>query len=92
MSWGFICCLVLVAGIVETLIIWLYRWTKKESPEHSLMVVMGAKVFKLILVIAAIAMLYFFTDKEHFTEQCIGIIVAYLVALVFETIFFLKKK
>ena len=92
MSWGFIVGLVLVTVTIESLIVWIYRWTKKESPEYSLMVVMGAKVFKLIFVAATIAMLYFFTDKEHFTEECIGIMIAYLVALVFETILFLKKK
>ena len=90
MNW--IVILIIATILIEAAIIWFYRWVQKNMPEQSLWVVMGSKVLKLLLAVGAILLVYAFVDDIEIKHFSFGIITAYLVSLVFETIFFLKKK
>ncbi|MCQ2508792.1 MAG: hypothetical protein MJ097_08410 [Dorea sp.] len=61
-------------------------------PEQSIWVIMGSKVVKLLLAVIAILTVYIFIDDIEIKHFSFGVITAYLISLVFETIFFLKKK
>lgn len=90
MNW--IVILVIATIIVEIAIIWFYQWMQKNMPTQTLWVVMGSKVLKLILAIVAILAVKVFGKEIGIVQFSIGVIICYLVSLVFETIFFLKKK
>lgn len=90
MNW--IVILIIATILIETAIIWFYSWMQKNMPEQSLWVIMGSKVMKLLLAVVAILIVYAFVDDIEIKHFCFGVITAYLVSLVFETIFFLKKK
>lgn len=90
MNW--IVILVIATIIIEIAIIWFYQWMQKNMPTQTLWVVMGSKVLKLILAIVAILAVKVFGKEIGIVQFSIGVIICYLVSLVFETIFFLKKK
>lgn len=92
MNWTVILITAAAFVLIETVVIWLYRWTQKNMPEQSLWVIMGSKVLKLILAAVAIIAVYAFLDDIEIKHFSLGVITAYLISLVFETIFFLKKK
>lgn len=92
MNWTVILITAAAFVLIETVVIWLYRWTQKNMPEQSLWVIMGSKVLKLILAAVAIIAVYAFSDDIEIKHFSLGVITAYLISLVFETIFFLKKK
>lgn len=92
MNWTVILITAAAFVLIETVVIWLYRWTQKNMPEQSLWVIMGSKVLKLILAAVAIIAVYAFSDDIEIKHFSFGVITAYLISLVFETIFFLKKK
>lgn len=90
MNWIII--LIIATVLVEASIIWFYQWMKKNMPEQSIWVIMGSKVVKLLLAVIAILTVYIFIDDIEIKHFSFGVITAYLISLVFETIFFLKKK
>ncbi len=90
MTW--ITYLILVTIAIEALIIWFYFWTQKNTPEYSPWVVMGAKVIKLLIAVIAIVAVHFLFENIELKDFCMGIITAYLVSMIIETILFLKKK
>lgn len=90
MTW--IAYLILATIAIEALIIWFYYWTKKELPDYSPWVILGAKVVKLLLAVMAIVAVYFLFKDISLRDFCFGIITAYIASLVIETIVFLKKK
>lgn len=90
MNW--IVILIIATFLIEAAIIWFYSWMQKNMPEQSLWVIMGSKVLKLILAAVAIIAVYAFSDDIEIKHFSLGVITAYLISLVFETIFFLKKK
>lgn len=92
MNWTVILITAAAFVLIETVVIWLCRWTQKNMPEQSLWVIMGSKVLKLILAAVAIIAVYAFLDDIEIKHFSLGVITAYLISLVFETIFFLKKK
>lgn len=90
MSW--IAVLIVATIAVEAAIIWFYRWVQANMPEHSLWVILGSKVVKLLLAVVAIVAVSVLADDIDIKHFSIGVIAAYLVSLLFETVFFLKKK
>lgn len=90
MSW--IAILIVVTALVETAIVCFYRWMQNNMPEQSLWVILGSKVVKLLLAAVAIIAVYAFAKDIDIKQFSIGVIIAYLVSLVLETVFFLKKK
>ncbi len=90
MTW--ILYLILVTVAVEALIIWFYFWTKSNFPEYGPWVIMGAKVVKLFLAVIAIVAVHFLVEDIELKDFCFGVITAYVVAMIIETILFLKKK
>lgn len=90
MNW--IVILIIATFLIEAAIIWFYSWMQKNMPEQSLWVIMGSKVLKLLLAVGAILIVYTFVDDIEIKHFSFGVITAYLISLVFETIFFLKKK
>ena len=85
-------CLVVVTRLVETAIIGCYRWVQANMPEQSIWVVLGAKVVKILVAIAAILAVYTFADGVKIEHFGIAVVTVYLLSLVLETVFFLKKK
>lgn len=90
MNW--IVVLIVATVVVEAAIIWFYRWVQANAPEQGLWVILGSKVVKLLLAVVAIVAVYTLADGIDIKQFSIGVIVAYLVSLFFETVFFLKKK
>ena len=90
MNW--IVMLIVATVVVEAAIIWFYRWVQANAPEQGLWVILGSKVVKLLLAVVAIVAVYALADDIDFKHFSIGVIAAYLVSLLFETVFFLKKK
>lgn len=90
MNW--IVILIIATFLIEAAIIWFYSWMQKNMPEQSLWVIMGSKILKLLLAVGAILLVYAFVDDIEIKHFSLGVITAYLISLVFETIFFLKKK
>ena len=90
MNW--IVVLIVATVVVEAAIIWFYRWVRANAPEQGLWVILGLKVVKLLLAVVAIVAVYALADGIDIKQFSIGVIVAYLVSLLFETVFFLKKK
>lgn len=90
MNW--IVVLIVATVVVEAAIIWFYRWVRANAPEQGLWVILGSKVVKLLLAVVAIVAVYALADGIDIKQFSIGVIVAYLVSLFIETVFFLKKK
>lgn len=90
MTW--LAALVVVTLLVETAILECYRWVQANMPEHSIWVILGAKVVKILVVIAAFLSVYTFADSVDIEQFGIAVVIAYLLSLVLETVFFLKKK
>ncbi len=90
MNW--IVVLIVATVVVEAAIIWFYRWVRANAPEQGLWVILGLKVVKLLLAVVAIVAVYALADDIDIKHFSIGVIVAYLVSLFIETVFFLKKK
>lgn len=84
--------LILAVIVIELLVIWFYFWTKKNLPEYSPWVILGSKVVKLLIAVIAIVAVNYLSESIPLKDFCIGVIAAYLVGMIFETIFFLKKK
>ena len=89
MPWQVI--LILTLLVIEVLIVWAHRWTTQNTPEYSLWVVLGAKVLKLLLSVGAILMVHFLTEIPIVTF-CLWLLAAYILSIVVESIFFIKKK
>lgn len=84
--------LILAVIAIESLIIWFYFWTKMNLPEYIPWVIMGSKVVKLLLAVIAIVAVNYLSESIPLKDFCIGVIAAYLIGMIFEVIFFLKKK
>lgn len=85
--------IIMIAAFVllEAGIIWFHRWMTQNVPEQALWVVLGVKALKLVLVAAAIAAVNFLTEIP-LKKFCIWLIGCYVLSIVAESIFFLKKK
>lgn len=84
--------IIIATVIVEIGSIAVVSYARKVSPENAMWVILGNKVFKLTLAAVAIIAVNYLLPEIEIVPFAIGVIIAYLVALVFETIFFLKKK
>lgn len=84
--------LVIATIAIEALVIWFHHWTKQNAPDYSLWVVMGAKVFKLLIAVIAIVAVNVLSDEISIKQFSVAVILAYLAGLIIETIFFLQKK
>jgi hypothetical protein len=83
--------LITAFAVIEILIVWAHRWTQQNSPEYSLWVVMGAKVLKLVLSIGSILLVNFLTEIPVITFS-LWLMGCYIVTIVVESAFFIKKK
>ena len=83
--------LIAVFAAIEILIVWAHRWTQQNSPEYSLWVVLGSKVLKLLLSIGSLLLVKFFTDIPVVTYG-LWLLGCYLIFLIVESAFFIKKK
>jgi len=90
MSW--IAILIIAAILLEARILYAYRWIQQNMPEQALWVVLGSKVIKLLIAAVAIIGVNALATDIDIKDFCIAVIITYLVMLVIETIFFLKKK
>lgn len=90
MTW--IIYLIIATLAIEAIIIWFYYWTKDNLPEQSPWVILGSKVFKLLVAAIAIVSVHFLSEDIPLKEFCYAIIGAYFATLIIETVFFLKKK
>ncbi|MDO4497136.1 MAG: hypothetical protein Q4B58_04835 [Bacteroidales bacterium] len=75
---------------VEVGVIFLYNWAQKQAPDQALWVVMGAKVVKILLAVIALVAGYYLGLPLAYMAG--GLIAIYLISLIFETVFFVKKK
>ena len=84
---------VLIAAFVfyEAVIISIYRLLQQSNPEMTLWVIMGSKLIKMALAVGAIFLVPRLTaiPMKTFALVTVGI---YLVSIIIESIFFLKKK
>ena len=81
-----------VACVVwEVFLVKLYDSVVKLRPDWALGVILGSKLFKMLIVIIAIATVKYLTDLpvKKFALVILG---AYTVTIVFETVYFLYKK
>ncbi len=83
--------LITAFAVIEIFIVWAHRWTKQNSPEYSLWVVMGAKVLKLVLSIGSILLVNFLTEIPV-VSYSLWLMGCYIATIVVESIFFIKKK
>ena len=83
--------LITAFAVIEIFIVWAHRWTQQNSPEYSLWVVMGAKVLKLVLSIGSILLVNFLTEIPVITFS-LWLMGCYIVTIVVESLFFIKKK
>lgn len=84
--------LILTMIAIEALIVWTYSWTKKNMPDYSIWVILGSKVLKLLIAAVAIVAVKYLADGIPFKDFCIAVCAVYLICLIFEVLFFLKKK
>lgn len=83
----------LIAGFVfyEAVLVSIYRLLKKENPEMTMWLILGSKVIKLLLTILVIFIVPRVTEIPLKTFALTAVAV-YFVTIIFESIFFLKKK
>lgn len=90
MSW--IVYLILATIVIEIPIIWIYFWTRNNASEQTPWVILGTKVVKLLIAVIAIVAVHFLADNIPLRDFCFGVVAAYFVSMVIETVLFLKKK
>lgn len=88
MMWQVI--LIVSCLLVELLVFGLHSVVRRSAPQYCLWVVMGAKLIKLVLAVAAVLLVNHFTEIP-ILSFCIWLIVCYLLALILETILLVKK-
>lgn len=74
----------------ESVVISIYRLVQKQNPQMTLWVVMGSKLIKILFTLGAIVLVPKYTEipMKHFALVTVGV---YLVSIIVETVFFLKK-
>lgn len=74
----------------ESVVISIYRLVKQQNPEMILWVVMGSKLLKILFTVGAIFVVPQVTEipMKRFALVTVGV---YLVSILVETVFFLKK-
>ena len=77
--------------LIETGVIMTYNWTRRNQPEYAIWVVLGAKVLRFVLTAAAIISVVTLTDIPTI-PFCIWLVVCYLLSMIVESIYFIKKK
>ena len=77
--------------LIETGVLAAYRWTQSNQPEYGVWVILGAKVLKILLSVAVIVGVAMLTDIPVATF-CIWLVACYLLSMIVESIFFIKKK
>jgi len=83
----------LIIGFVfyESLVVSIYKIIVKDYPQATLWITMGSKLIKILLSVTTVLMVKTMTDipLKPFALTLVGI---YLLSIIFETIYFLKKK
>lgn len=83
----------LIAGFVfyEAVLVSIYKLIKAQNPEMTIWIIMISKIVKMLLTIGAIFLVPKFTEipMKHFALAAVGV---YFITIIFESIFFLKKK
>lgn len=83
----------LIFGFIfyESIIVGIYNAVVKDYPQAVLWITMGSKIIKIIISVTAILLVRMLTEipLESFALTLVGI---YFVSIIFETIYFLKKK
>lgn len=83
----------LIIGFVfyESLIVGIYNAVVKDYPQATLWVTLGSKLIKVMLSVVAVLLIKTMTEVplKPFALTLVGI---YLLSIIFETIYFLKKK
>jgi len=90
MSW-WVQALILGFVFYESLVVGIYNAVVKDFPQSLLWITLGSKIVKMLLSIIAFVAVKLLTDIpiKPFALTLVGI---YLVSIIFETIYFLKKK
>ena len=75
----------------ESVVISLYRLFQKSNPGMCIWIILGSKILKLLLTASGILLVREFTQTP-FKRFALITVAIYVISIVVETIFFLKKK
>ena len=91
MNWWLIYAVILSYIFYESVVISLYRLFQKSNPNLCLWIILGSKGLKLLLTVMGILLVRELTHTP-FRQFALITVAIYVISIVVETIFFLKKK